>query len=34
MAVTTDLFPSKKCVKDVTRILHINETRRERKEIK
>jgi hypothetical protein len=34
MAVTTNLFPSKKCVKDVKRNVHINETRRERNEIK
>jgi hypothetical protein len=30
MAITTNLFPSIKCGKDVTRNVHTNEARRER----
>jgi hypothetical protein len=34
MDIKTNLFASKKCGKDVTRNVHINEARRERKEVK
>jgi hypothetical protein len=33
MAVPTNLFPNKKCVNDVKRNVHINETKRDRNEI-
>jgi len=34
MAITTNLFPSRKCGKDGTRNVHINEAGRERNQVK